>query len=46
LDALLGDAPARAQMVAAGHTLVESGRGALAQTLTLLQPALPPAPAR
>jgi 3-deoxy-D-manno-octulosonic-acid transferase len=43
LSALLGDADARAQMAQAGHELVESGRGALAQTLNLLQPALPPA---
>ena len=44
LAALLADADARARMAQAGHRLVESGRGALAQTLTLLQPALPPAP--
>lgn len=43
LAALLDDAPARAQMAEAGRALVETGRGALAQTLTLLQPALPPA---
>ena len=43
LAALLADADARAAMALAGHELVESGRGALAQTLTLLQPALPPA---
>ena len=42
LAALLADADARARMAQAGHRLVESGRGALAQTLTLLQPALPP----
>lgn len=43
LAALLDDAEARAAMAQAGHQLVESGRGALAQTLALLQPALPPA---
>lgn len=42
LAALLGDASARAQMAQAGHQLVESGRGAVAQTIALLQPALPP----
>ena len=42
LMALLVDGEARARMAHAGHQLVESGRGALAQTLTLLQPALPP----
>jgi len=41
LAALLSDADARARMAQAGHELVESGRGALAQTLVLLQPALP-----
>lgn len=41
LAALLGDPDERARMAQAGHELVESGRGALAQTLTLLQPALP-----
>ena len=39
---LLADAGLRARMAQAGHELVESGRGALAQTLMLLQPALPP----
>ena len=43
LAALLADGDARTRMAQAGHRLVESGRGALAQTLTLLQPALPPA---
>lgn len=42
LAVLLGDAPLRAQMAQAGHKLVESGRGAVAQTIALLQPALPP----
>ena len=42
LAALLADADARARMAQAGHQLVESGRGALVQTLILLQPALPP----
>ena len=42
LDELLGDASARASMAQAGHELVESGRGAVAQTIALLQPALPP----
>ena len=41
LAALLSDADARARMAQAGYELVESGRGALAQTLGLLQPALP-----
>ena len=43
LAALLADGDARTRMAQAGHRLVESGRGALAQTLTLLQTALPPA---
>ncbi len=42
LAALLADADARARMAQAGHELVESGRGALAQTLVLLQATLPP----
>jgi 3-deoxy-D-manno-octulosonic-acid transferase len=42
LAELLGDEAARSAMAQAGHRLVEAGRGALAQTLTLLQPALPP----
>lgn len=46
LQQLLGDEHARARMVDAGRTLVETGRGALAQTLRLLQPALPPEPRR
>ena len=40
---LLADAGLRARMAQAGHELVESGRGALAHTLVLLQPVLPPA---
>ncbi|MBB1061692.1 lipid IV(A) 3-deoxy-D-manno-octulosonic acid transferase [Marilutibacter spongiae] len=40
------DAPAECErMVEAGHALIESGRGALATTLALIQPALPPVPA-
>ncbi len=42
LAQLLGDADARAKMAEAGRVLVETGRGALAQTLVLLQPVLPP----
>lgn len=42
LAALLADAEARAAMSRAGHALVEAGRGALAHTLVLLKPALPP----
>lgn len=42
LESLLGDPPARAAMAEAGRALVETGRGALAQTMALLQPALPP----
>ncbi len=41
LAALLGDEDARARMVDAGRELIESGRGALAQTLVLLRPVLP-----
>ncbi|MDQ3205177.1 MAG: lipid IV(A) 3-deoxy-D-manno-octulosonic acid transferase [Pseudomonadota bacterium] len=41
LQALLHDAPARQAMVTAGRALVETGRGALAQTMVLLQAALP-----
>ncbi|MFC0679955.1 lipid IV(A) 3-deoxy-D-manno-octulosonic acid transferase [Lysobacter korlensis] len=40
---LLADENARQAMARAGHQLVEAGRGALAHTLALLQPALPPA---
>jgi len=43
LATLLGDAVLRANMAEAGRALVETGRGALAQTLVLLQPALPSA---
>ena len=42
LAALLADPELRARMAQAGYELVESGRGALAQTLALLQPVLPP----
>ncbi|WP_222565742.1 lipid IV(A) 3-deoxy-D-manno-octulosonic acid transferase [Novilysobacter antarcticus] len=42
LEELLGDPAMRRQMTAAGRMLVESGRGALAQTLVLLGPALAP----
>ncbi|KIQ96340.1 lipid IV(A) 3-deoxy-D-manno-octulosonic acid transferase [Lysobacter sp. A03] len=42
LEELLGDPAMRRQMTAAGQMLVESGRGALAQTLVLLGPALAP----
>ena len=42
LDDLLGDADARAQMTRAGRMLVEQGRGALARTLELIEPVLPP----
>lgn len=41
LDELLGDPQARERMAAAGRALVETGRGALARTLALLQPLLP-----
>ena len=39
---LLGDADARAAMVQAGLALVANGRGALARTLELIAPQLPP----
>lgn len=38
---LLGDAQARERMTTAGRALVETGRGALARTMELLQPLLP-----
>ena len=38
---LLQDAALRLRMVAAGHTLVEKGRGALAQTLQMINDDLP-----
>ncbi|MBB1086914.1 lipid IV(A) 3-deoxy-D-manno-octulosonic acid transferase [Lysobacter sp. SG-8] len=41
---LLEDPVSRNAMAEAGHALVESGRGALASTLALVQPALPPVP--
>jgi 3-deoxy-D-manno-octulosonic-acid transferase len=41
IAALLDDAESRSAMSQAGHRLVEAGRGALAQTLALVQPALP-----
>jgi len=41
LASLLDDPEARGAMVDAGRELVESGRGALAQTLVLLRPVLP-----
>ena len=44
LATLLADPAARAAMADAGRQLVETGRGALAQTLVLLQPVLPPVP--
>ena len=44
LARLLEDPAMRAIMAEAGRALVETGRGALAQTLVLLRPALPPAP--
>ena len=37
LDTLLGDPALRAQMGAAGRALAESGRGALARTLTAVR---------
>ncbi|QNP41551.1 lipid IV(A) 3-deoxy-D-manno-octulosonic acid transferase [Lysobacter solisilvae (ex Woo and Kim 2022)] len=37
---LLGDRPARERMAAAGRALVETGRGALARTMALLEPVL------
>ncbi len=40
LEALLVDPQLRARMTDAGRTLVETGRGALAQTMVLLQPVL------
>ena len=40
--ALLGDEPARRQMVSAGAELVANGRGALQRTLQLVGPSLPP----
>ena len=43
LEQLLADASLRQNMVAAGQALVEQGRGALAQTLQLIAPVLPPA---
>lgn len=43
LEELLADPALRRTMAAAGRILVESGRGALAQTLVLLQPVLAPA---
>ncbi len=42
LEELLADPALRRQMTSAGQLLVESGRGALAQTLVLLAPALGP----
>lgn len=42
LARLLADPEERTRMIAAGRALVETGRGALAQTLAMLQPALPP----
>jgi 3-deoxy-D-manno-octulosonic-acid transferase len=44
LEELLGDPQARECMADAGRALVETGRGALARTMALLQPLLPPAP--
>ena len=41
IAALLNDADARDAMVAAGHALVEQGRGALQQTLDAIAPELP-----
>lgn len=41
LLSLLDDAPSRHRMTEAGRALVETGRGALAQTMALLQPVLP-----
>lgn len=40
LAALLADPPARERMVEAGRALVETGRGALARTMALLEPVL------
>jgi 3-deoxy-D-manno-octulosonic-acid transferase len=42
VERLLDDPIERAQMIDAGRALVELGRGALARTMALLQPALPP----
>ena len=42
LAQLLGDEAERIAMTRAGHELLDSGRGALARTLELLRPALPP----
>ena len=44
LETLLADPDEREHMTEAARALVERGRGALAQTLILLQPALPPMP--
>lgn len=41
LDQLLADPAERERMAEAGRALVETGRGALAQTMVLLQPLLP-----
>ena len=46
LEQLLADATARERMAIAGRALVEQGRGALARTLELIAPALPPAQVR
>jgi len=43
LEALLADQDARAAMAASGLRLVEEGRGALARTLEMVTPELPPA---
>ncbi|MBX9401744.1 lipid IV(A) 3-deoxy-D-manno-octulosonic acid transferase [Lysobacter sp. BMK333-48F3] len=43
VERLLADPRERAQMIEAGRALVELGRGALARTMALLRPALPPA---
>ncbi|HJW45059.1 MAG TPA: lipid IV(A) 3-deoxy-D-manno-octulosonic acid transferase [Lysobacter sp.] len=40
LAVLLGDREARTRMVTAGQALVETGRGALARTMALLEPVL------
>lgn len=42
VELLLGDVARRDAMAAAGRALVESGRGALEKTLTLIAPDLPP----
>lgn len=44
LEDLLADADARARMAGNGRALVEHGRGALARTLAMIAPDLPPAP--